>query len=73
MVGSYPLEWRATIEPIGANGSYYSYEGEIPSFFARFGNDDELARLNLHLYVGGSDSSIVNQLLDIVATLSPRQ
>lgn len=73
MVGSYPLEWRTNIEPIGANDSYYSYEGEIPSYFARYGDDAELSRLNLHIYIGGSDSSIVDQLLDIIATLSPRQ
>jgi hypothetical protein len=73
MVGSYPLEWRTSIEPIALQRKYYSYEGEIPSFFARYGDDATLSGLNLHLYVGGSDTSIVNQLLRVVATLSPRQ
>lgn len=68
VVGGVPTTARRYEEPLPSGGVYRSYTIALPHFFAS--RDRALNDLHLHLYVGGSDTGSVEELLTSLSTLS---
>ena len=70
VVAGIPMEYTHTIDDVPGVGPYHSYSSELRNFFAPRDPDPEIANLHLHLYVGGSDTNTLTDLLHALSTLS---
>lgn len=68
VVGGVPTTARRYEESLPSGEVYRSYTIALPHFFAS--RDRALNDLHLHLYVGGSDTGSVEELLTSLSTLS---
>lgn len=70
VVGGVPVTAAHTVEQLDDTAAYHSYAVLLRHYFAA--RDRSLDDLHLHIYVGGSDSTVVEELLESLSTLSFR-
>ncbi len=69
LLSGHPLVWKLWDELLPDGGRYYGREIATNDFFAALSPELAKAPLNLHLYVAGSDTARVNELMRAVETL----
>jgi hypothetical protein len=70
LLGGHPLVWKLWEDHLPDGRIYYGREIATSDFFAALSPELAKAPLNLHLYVAGSDTTRVNELMRAVETLA---
>ena len=71
-VNGVPIEYSYRRDHTPEGGVYHGYEASMRHFFASKDPSADLNNLHLHLYVAGTDSSKIAELISALSTLSFR-
>lgn len=69
-LGNYLGTWRSSVYALDNGEAYYSYEMAADDYFARMSPEKDQKNLHLHMYIGGKDSAVTEQLRAAAASLS---
>ena len=70
LVAGIPTTFEHSVNEVPGTGLYHSYSTELRNFFAPRDPNPSISELNLHLYVGGSDTATLSTLLQALSTIS---
>lgn len=72
VIGDYPGEWVYYTGVIPGGATYYSYELAADRYFAPLSPDREMKRLNMHLYIAGKDTAVIDRLIEAAESISTK-